>query len=92
MFRKLIQYGGYLISGILIAFLINPKIAQSFLEVFLKMTILISIPVTGAYSLNKIILLKHEKAWNFIISLWIIISIYFSYWLVKFLEDYINSY
>ncbi len=90
MFRKLIQYGGYLISGVLIAWLINPKVAQSFLEVFLKMTILIAIPVTGAYSLDKLILLKYQKAWNIIISLWIVVSIYFSFCLVKFLESYIN--
>ena len=90
MFRKLIQYGGYLISGVLIAWLINPKVAQSFLEVFLKMTILIAIPVTGAYSLDKLILLKHKKAWNITISLWIFVSICFSFWLVRFLENYIN--
>ncbi len=90
MFRKLIQYGGYLISGILIAWLINPKVAQSFLEVFLKMTILIAIPVTGAYSIDKVILLKHKKAWSIMISVWTIFSIYFSYWLVKLLENYIN--
>ena len=90
MFRKLIQYGGYLISGVLIAWLINPKVAQSFLEVFLKMTILIAIPVTGAYSLDKVILLKHKKAWNALISLWIVVSICFSFWLVRFLENYIN--
>ncbi len=90
MFRKLIQYGGYLISGVLITWLINPKVAQSFLEVLLKMTILIAIPVIGAYSLDKVILLKHKKAWNILISLWIVISIYFSFWLVKFLESFIN--
>ena len=90
MFRKLIQYGGYLISGVLIAWLINPKVAQSFLEVFLKMTILIAIPVTGAYSLDKLILLKYKKAWNITISLWIFVSICFSFWLVKLLENYIN--
>ena len=90
MFRKLIQYGGYLISGVLIAWLINPKVAQSFLEVFLKMTILIAIPVAGAYSLDKVILLKYKKAWNIIISLWIVVSICFSFWVVKFLESYIN--
>ena len=90
MFRKLIQYGGYLISGVLIAWLINPKVAQSFLEIFLKMTILITIPVAGVYSLDKVILLKHKKAWNIIISLWIVFSLYFSFWLVKFLENYIN--
>lgn len=90
MIKKLIQYGGYLISGILIAWLITPKVAQSFLDVFLKMTILISIPVTGAYSLDKIILLRHKKAWNFILSLWIVVSLCFSFWLIKFLENYIN--
>mgnify|MGYP001418234888 CR=1 FL=1 len=90
MLRKLIQYGGYLISGVLIAWLINPKVAQSFLEVFLKMTILIAIPVTGAYSLDKVILLKHKKAWNITISIWIVFSICFSFWLVKFIETYIN--
>ena len=90
MFRKLIQYGGYLISGVLIAWLINPQVAQSFLEVLLKMTILIAIPVTGAYAIDKIILLKHKKAWNIIISVWIIVSISFSFWLVKFLENYFN--
>ncbi len=90
MIKKLIQYGGYLISGILIAWLITPKVAQSFLDVFLKMTILISIPVTGAYSLDKIILLRHKKARNFILSLWIVVSLCFSFWLIKFLENYIN--
>ena len=90
MFRKLIQYGGYLISGVLIAWLINPQVAENFLEVLLKMTILIIIPVAGAYSLDKVILLKHKKAWNILISLWIIVSIYFSFLLVKLLENYIN--
>ena len=91
MFRKLIQYGGYLISGVLITWLINPKVAQSFLEVFLKMTILIAIPIAGAYSLDKVILLRHQKAWNILISLWIIVSLSFSFWLVRFLENYINQ-
>ena len=90
MIRKLIQYGGYLISGMLIAWLINPEVAQSFLEVFLKMTILIAIPVSGAYALDKVILLKHQKAWNIMFSLWTIVSLYFSFWLVKFLENYIS--
>ena len=90
MVRKLGQYGGYLLSGILIAWLINPIAALAFLKVFLKMILLISIPVFGAYILNKLILLKHEKAWNIILPSWIIISIYFSYRLVKLIESLIN--
>ncbi len=90
MLKKLGQYGGYLLSGILIAWLINPIVAIAFLEFFLKMTLLISIPVGGAYALDKIILLKHQKAWNLILPIWIIISIYLSFRLVKLLESLIN--
>ena len=88
--RKLVQYGGYLLSGILIAWLINPIVAIAFLEFLLKMTLLISIPVGGAYILDKIILLKHQKAWNIILPSWVILSIYFSFRLVKFIESFIN--
>ena len=90
MIKKLGQYGGYLLSGILIAWLINPIGALAFLEIFLKMTLLIFIPIGGAYILDKIILLKHQKAWNIILSIWIIFSIYFSFRLVKLIENLIN--
>ncbi len=88
--KKLGQYGGYLLSGILIAWLINPIAAIAFLEFLLKMSLLISIPVVGAYILDKIILLKHQKAWNIILTTWIIVSIYFSFRLIKLLESLIN--
>ena len=90
MIKKLGQYGGYLLSGILIAWLINPIAALAFLEIFLKMTLLIFIPIGGAYILDKIILLKHQKAWNIILPVWIIFSIYFSYILIEFIERVIN--
>ena len=90
MIRKLGQYGGYLLSGILIAWLINPIAALSFLEIFFKMTLLISIPISGAYLLDKLILLKHQKAWNIILPSWIIVSIYVSFRLVKLIESLIN--
>jgi len=90
MIKKLGQYGGYLLSGILIAWLINPIAAIAFLEYFLKMTLLISIPVSGSYLLDKIILLKHQKAWNIVLPTWILVSIYFSFRLVKSLESLIN--
>ena len=90
MIKKLGQYGGYLLSGILIALLINPIAAIAFLEFFIKMSLLISIPVSGAYVLDKIILLKHQKAWNIILPTWIIVSIYFSFRLVKLIESHIN--
>ena len=90
MIKKLGQYGGYLLSGILIAWLINPIAALAFLEIFLKMTLLIFIPTSGAYLLDKIILLKHEKVWNIILPTWIIVSIYFSFRLVKLIESLIN--
>ena len=90
MIRKLGQYGGYLLSGILIAWLINPVAALAFLEILLKMTLLISIPISGAYLIDKIILLKHQKAWNIILPAWIIVSIYFSFRLVKLIESLIN--
>ncbi len=90
MIRKLGQYGGYLLSGILIAWLINPIAALAFLEIFFKMILLISIPISGAYLLEKIILLKHQKAWNIILPTWIILSIYFSFRLVKLIESLIN--
>ena len=90
MIKKLGQYGGYLLSGILIAWLINPITALAFLEFFLKMTLLISIPLGGSYILDKIILLKHQKAWNIIFPIWIIVSIYFSFRLVKILEALID--
>ena len=90
MIRKLGQYGGYLLSGILIAWLINPEAALTFLEIFLKMTLLISIPISGAYLLDKIILLKHQKAWNIILPIWIIVSIYSSFRLVKLIESIID--
>ena len=90
MIKKLGQYGGYLLSGILIAWLINPIATIGFLVFFLKMTLLISIPVAGAYVLDKIILLKHQKAWNIVLPAWIIVSLYFSFRLVKVLENLIN--
>ena len=90
MVKKLGQYGGYLLSGILIALLINPIAAIAFLQFFIKMTLLISIPISGAYVLDKIILLKHQKAWNIILPIWIILSIYLSFRLVKLLESLIN--
>tara|TARA_B100000579_G_C22400766_1_gene651707 strand:+ start:71 stop:343 length:273 start_codon:yes stop_codon:yes gene_type:complete len=90
MIRKLGQYGGYLLSGILIAWLINPTAALAFLEIFFKMTLLISFPISGAYILDKIILLKHQKAWNLILPAWIIVSIYFSFRLVKIIEGLID--
>ena len=60
------------------------------LEFLLKMTLLISIPVTGAYLLDKLILLKHQKAWNIILPIWIILSIYLSFRLVKLIENLIS--
>ena len=90
MIRKLGQYGGYLLSGILIAWLINPIAALGFLEIFFKMTLLISIPISGAYILDKIILLKYQKVWNIILPTWIILSIYFSFRLVNLIESLIN--
>ena len=90
MRKKLGQYGGYLLSGILIAWLINPIAAITFLKFFFKMTLLISIPIAGAYVLDKIILLKHQKAWNLVLPIWTIVSIYFSFRLVKLLESLIN--
>ena len=90
MIKKLGQYGGYLLSGILIAMLINPIAAIAFLKFFLKMTLLISIPLTGTYALDKIILLKHQKAWSIILPAWIIGSIYLSFRLIKLLESHIN--
>mgnify|MGYP001232782403 CR=1 FL=1 len=90
MIRKLGQYGGYLLSGILIAWLINPTAAITFLIFFLKMTLLISIPIAGSYILDKIILLKHQKAWNIVFPTWIVVSIYLSFKLVKLLENLIN--
>jgi len=90
MIRKLGQYGGYLLSGILIAWLINPIAAEAFLEFFFKISLLISIPIVGAYFLDKVILLKHQKAWNMILPAWVIVSIYLSFRLVKFIESLIN--
>ena len=90
MIKKLGQYGGYLLSGILIAWLINPIAALAFLEIFLKMTLLICIPTSGTYLLDKIILLKYQKAWNIILPIWIIFSIYFSFRLVKLFERLFN--
>jgi len=90
MIKKLGQYGGYLLSGILIALLINPIAAIAFLKFFIKTSLLISIPVSGAYVLDKIILLKHQKAWNIILPTWIIVSLYFSFRLVKLIESHIN--
>ena len=90
MIRKLGQYGGYLLSGILIAWLINPVAALAFLEILFKMTLLISIPISGAYLLDKIILLKYQKAWSIVLPIWIIASIYFSFRLVKLIEILIN--
>ncbi len=90
MIKKLGQYGGYLLSGILIAWLINPIAALAFLEISLKMTLLVSIPISGAYLLDKIILLRHQKAWNIILPTWIIVSIYLSFRLVKLIESIVN--
>ena len=88
--KKLGQYGGYLLSGILIAWLINPIAAIASLFFFLKMALLILIPVAGAYLLDKLILLKHQKAWNIVVPAWVLVSLYFSFRLVKLLESLIN--
>ena len=90
MIRKLGQYGGYLLSGILIAWLINPIAAEAFLEYFLKISLLISIPVVGAYLLDNMILLKYQKAWNIILPIWVIVSIFLSFRLVKLIESLVN--
>ena len=90
MRKKLGQYGGYLLSGILIAWLINPIAAIAFLVFFFKMALLISIPVAGSYLLDKLILLKHQKAWNIVFPAWVLVSLYFSFRLVKLLESLIN--
>ena len=90
LIRKLGQYGGYLLSGILIAWLINPIAALAFLKIFFKMTLLISLPLLGTYLLDKIILLKHQKAWNIILPTWIIVSIYFSFKLIKLIGTIID--
>jgi len=90
MIKKLGQYGGYLLSGILIAWLLNPIAALKFLEIFIKMTVLILIPTSGAYLLDKLILLKHQKAWNIILPSWILVSLYFSFRLVKLIERLVN--
>jgi len=90
LIKKLGQYGGYLLSGILIAWLINPIAALAFLKIFFKMTLLISLPLLGTYLLNKIILLKHQKAWNIILPTWIIVSIYFSFKLIKLIGTIID--
>tara|TARA_Y100001978_G_C23593795_1_gene385216 strand:- start:550 stop:822 length:273 start_codon:yes stop_codon:yes gene_type:complete len=87
MIRKLGHYGGYLLSGILIAWLINPIAALAFLEILLKMTLLIFIPIGGAHLLDKIILLKHQKMWNIVFPTWIIVSIYYSFRLVEFIDN-----
>ena len=84
------QYGGYLLSGILIAWLINPVAALAFLEIFFKMSLLIFIPIGGAYTLDKILLLKYQKAWNILLPTWIIVSIYFTFRLIKIIERLIN--
>ena len=88
--KKLGQYGGYLLSGILIGLLINPSAAIDFLEFLFKMILLISIPVSGAYFLDKVILLKHQKAWKIFLPTWIIASMYISFRLVKLLESLVN--
>ncbi|WP_269606184.1 hypothetical protein [Prochlorococcus marinus] len=90
MIKKLGQYGGYLLSGILIAWLINPIAALAFLEIFFKMSLLIFIPIGGAYFLDEIILLKYQKAWNILLPVWIIVSLYFTFKLVKLIERVIN--
>ena len=90
MIKKLGQYGGYLLSGILIAWLINPIAALAFLEIFLKMSLLIFIPIGGAYLLDKLILLRYRKIRNILLPTWIIVSIYFTFRLVKLLERLIN--
>ena len=87
--KKLGQYGGYLLSAILISWLINPIAAIAFLEFLLKMTLLILIPVSGAYALDKMILLKHQKLWNIVFPTWIIVSIYISFRLIKLIESLI---
>ncbi len=90
MIKKLGQYGGYLLSGILIAWLINPIAALEFLEIFFKMSLLIFIPIGGAYLLDKIILLKYQKVWTILLPTWIIVSIYYTFRLVKLIERLID--
>ena len=86
MFKKLVQYGGYILSGILIAWLINPILAINCLQILLKSSAFILIPITGIYILNRIIDLRYQKAWNISVLLWLGISIYIAFLVVKHIK------
>ena len=91
MNKRLIQYGGYLISGILITWLINPLAAIGFIKFIIYVSILILIPLSGIKLLDKVILLKHQKFWNITVPIWLLMSLYLSFKLLKSLENVINS-
>ncbi len=91
MLKKLVQYGGYLISAILITWLINPIIAVNALQIILRLAILSSIPISGLYLLNKIISLKQRKLWVISISTWLLVSICTTYWLIKIIDKILEG-
>ena len=86
MVKKLVQYGGYLLSIVLIAWLINPALAINSLQILLKTGIIIIIPLSGIRLLNRIISLKSNRIWNYSVFTWLIGSLYISFLLVKTIE------
>jgi len=86
MVKKLVQYGGYLLSIVLIAWLINPALAINSLQILLKTGIIIIIPLSGIRLLNRIISLKSNRIWNYSVITWLIASLYISFLLVKTIE------
>ena len=75
MIKKLGQYGGYLLSGILIAWLINPIAALAIIEVFFKINLLIPFDLNAENSrracMYHFILLYVIFAYAFIL-LWLV--------------------
>tara|TARA_Y100001968_G_C19126832_1_gene604653 strand:- start:151 stop:423 length:273 start_codon:yes stop_codon:yes gene_type:complete len=86
MTKRLIQYGGYVISGFLIAWLINPAISILLLKIILKMIVFVGFPVTGLKILDRVIALKSELIWKVSIIIWITVSIVSSFWLMKLID------
>lgn len=86
MKKRLIQYGGYLISALLITWLINPVIAIALMKIILKLTIFITIPIVGARALDHFISYKQERLWIIAISVWIIVGLGLSFWLTRWIE------
>ncbi len=86
MTKRLIQYGGYIISIFLVAWLIQPSIAIVLLKSILKFIIFVGLPLGGLMVINKLIILKLERVWTITSISWLLVSVTTGLWLMKLID------